>query len=997
MEILVFDATSSLLLENDSVAIYDEVTGANIKSGVTDVNGFINITDLYVGSFKVVVSKDTASPYRTESIFINIGVLGESKKINSFLVPELAIKGIIEVIVLDNSGKPIKDVLVDIYDEDGIHVTSEITNESGIAVTSEPVREGTFIVDASAVGYYSKNTTTKLEWYGDYKKVSIVLLPKGTASATIEITTKDAVSENNLSFTFVEIFDTNDKSVWTGMTNEDGIIIVSKLDMGYYRVTAQHDIYNEVEKVVNLHHPDDYEKLPFSLYPTSSNNGFIELHSITEKAEILPSASITLYNHKNQQIDAGFTDDSGFYNITNLAQGTYYLKASADTFFDNSQEITIRWNTDNKKLEIILISQNEGGTIEVEFLDISGTPLNSVLIKLIDKNGELVTSRWTDKSSLTISDLQLGEYSLEATKRGLQTFTTEINLFQNKNCKISEILVPSKGTGSFDVYSPLNAYIIVKNTKGETVFSGESESGETLVSDLPIGDYSVSMFTNFGSQSVMGTINWFGDSAGLSWQDMLDITDNSSCMEITIWDIDIGLVENCRVDVITQNGYSFSGQTDSNGFVNITGLFLGTYDVVCSKYEYRDTVVSKTIEYTGQKKISNLYIYKAYGDVHVHINEAISGDPYPAYVRYKPQYFGEWTSLVRADLNGYRGFHNIPVGYYNFSVMSGAYETQYDLAYINYDGDFVNLNFMLTVPGGDGQVEYYALIVAGGDEQRFTHDAYNMYETLTMYYGFTYPNTFLLTPHATDSVSGQIVPRDATTSVFSVEWALNEIGMLADGDDQVVIWWTGHGGFIIGQNDVIIDGQFQTHADYIGSTHFDQLLDGIFCDKMYIFLGPCHSGYWINSLNDEPNRAIYTSCEWDEVGWAADEHSYWPWATRKALDPSLSATSADDDSNGKVSLWELYTWADHWVRVTQDKNQHPQRFVGQGVAYGSDTYKYLGDGSYNSPFVGSGSSELSGNHVKSSILTSTTSYATIDKSTGIGDLQWNGVWKRRRH
>ena len=991
MEITVFDAITSLPIGAASVDVKDEITGATIFTGSTNEQSFVNVTDIYVGYFKIVVSKTTPSLYRTEEYFRRIDILGEIVKVNSYLTPESKINGVIETEILDITGNSIPSVFVDIFNEDRSLITRCSTNETGFAVTSVPLVVGTYIVNAKMAGYYSKNTTVTLEWYGEYKKVSIVLLPKGTASAFIEITSKDAISKNNLSYVHIEIFNFLGTSIWTGMTDENGYFVVSDLDMGYHRITAYRDLYNKAEKVVNLHHPADYDRAPFSLYPTSSNYGYIELYTKTEKLVNISSASVYLYDQENQLVKTGMTDDLGFYNITSLAEGNYFLKVSADTFLVYTQEITIRWNADHKKQEIILTGQNEVGTLEVEFLDDSGTPLSSVLVKLLDTNGNITTSAWTDKGRLTISELQLEKYTLEATKKGFQKFKTEFDLLRSQYYEISETLLPNKGTGSFDVSTPLNAYILVKNTNGEVVFSGESESGETMVSGLPIGDYSVSMFTEFGSQSVIQSIVWNGYNAGLFLQDLIDITDNSSCMEITMWDIDIGLVEDVRVDVITQNGYSFFGHTDVNGFVNITGLFLGEYDVVCHKYGYRDTEVTSRIEYTGQKKISNLYIYKAYGNVHVHITEAYSGDPYPAYVRYKPQFFGDWTNLVRADLNGYIGFHNLPVGYYNFSVMSGAYETQYAHAYINFDGDMVHLNFELIYPGGDGQIDFYALIVAGGDEQRFTHDAYNMFKTLTLYYGFYLPNVFLLTPHATDSVSGQTVPRDAVTSVLQVEWAINQIAMMSDADDQVVIWWTGHGGFMVGPNDVIIEGQFQTHADAIGAPHFDTLLDGILCKYMYIFLGPCHSGYWINDLNDEPNRAIYTSCRWDEVGWATDDHSYWPWATRKALDPSLSASSADDDSNGKVSLYELYEWADHWVRVSQDKNQHPQRFVGQGVSYGNDLYRYLGDGTYSVPLAGRSSSQFSEFQVKSSLQTYPSNNAHIDESTGIAIIPRTGV------
>lgn len=52
-----------------------------------------------------------------------------------------------------------------------------------------------------------------------------------------------------------------------------------------------------------------------------------------------------------------------------------------------------------------------------------------------------------------------------------------------------------------------------------------------------------------------------------------------------------------------------------------------------------------------------------------------------------------------------------------------------------------------------------ALIVAGETDNRFTHDAYNMYNTLIDHYSFTDNGIFLLTPHATDPISQKAQPK----------------------------------------------------------------------------------------------------------------------------------------------------------------------------------------------------------------------------------------------
>ncbi len=996
VEVTVFDAATSLPLEEASVTVTDEKSGATLATVSTNEDGFANIT-LNVGSFKLTVSKAGDSPYQADELFFDIDVLGEFKQFNVFLVEQRIISGGIETTLVGPLGNPVASALVNVHNSAGTILTSDYTNDSGIAVTSIPLNKGTYTLNASAPGFYSKNTTVTLSWHGDIQKAPIVLYPKDTASATIEIRSIDAITEENLSYVNIEIFDSQGISKWTGTTDEDGLVILSKLDMGTFTITAYFDTYNEVEKEIFLHYPGAYKKVTFSLFPTSSNMGYIEVIAVNQEQTPISGASVALYDAIGQLVSSGSTHDDGQHNLTGLAPGSYKLRILDDLYHLFEQEVTIRYNTDKQTVEAILTSVDEFGSINVDFSDINGELINTVLVKLYSSNGELLSSQWTENTVLEFKDLQLGVYKLVASKRGLQPFQCEIDLFENYHTKINPNLLPSSAAGSFDIQTPLNAFILVYTTEGDLAFSGSSgDSEETTVSGLPLGDYCISIFTPEGEQSFTQSINWVGDNQGISWQDMIDITDNSSCMEFTIWDIEIGLVEGARVDVFFQNGILAGyGDTDSSGFVNITGLFLGQYEVVVSKYGYRETVVPKTISYKGQKLISSLYIYQAKGHIHVYITEIFSGDPYPAYVRYRLDYggyWGDWSTLVRADTNGYIAFHNIPMGNYNVSVMSGYYENQYQAAYINFDGDFENLHFALTLPGGDGVIDHYALIVAGGDEQRFTHDAALLYNTLWMNYGYSSSDMILLTPHANDPVTGDPVPRSAQTSATSVEWAINQLASMADGDDQVVILWTGHGHYLLsGITGDIIEGRFQTHDDEIGSIEFDSWVDGIFCNDLFIFLGPCFSGYWIGELNDEPNRAIYTSCRWDENGWATDTHSYWPWGINRALNPNLSASSADDNNNGGVSLYELYEWVDHYVRVTKDANQHPQRFVGNGISYGNDQNRYIGDGTYNAPLAGSGSLSLEISQLYTPSLPSQQNSQFIDSESGLAVIMNSGM------
>ncbi|MFX0065453.1 MAG: C13 family peptidase [Candidatus Hermodarchaeota archaeon] len=251
---------------------------------------------------------------------------------------------------------------------------------------------------------------------------------------------------------------------------------------------------------------------------------------------------------------------------------------------------------------------------------------------------------------------------------------------------------------------------------------------------------------------------------------------------------------------------------------------------------------------------------------------------------------------------------------------------------------------------------WWALIVAGSNENRFTHDAFCIYNTLIDHYNFTDHQTYLLTHHPS-TWEGELpypeqygdppipwvyIPRDAVTSLTSIEWAVSQIADQVKPDDQVIIWWTGHG---TNESGGLVDTGHPD--DYISPTQLDNILDVIKCRQMIIFLGSCFSGAFINELK-EANRIIYTASRENETSHASVvAYSVWNRAIYHALDPDFSAYTADTDSNGRISLWEVYDYA-NTVILNKFDDQHPQRWVGLNFSMNnrSDAHEYIANGYY---------------------------------------------------
>jgi len=107
-----------------------------------------------------------------------------------------------------------------------------------------------------------------------------------------------------------------------------------------------------------------------------------------------------------------------------------------------------------------------------------------------------------------------------------------------------------------------------------------------------------------------------------------------------------------------------------------------------------------------------------------------------------------------------------------------------------------------------------------------------------------------------------------------------KVASLADSYDDVIFYYTSHGGwhtaynpfdkkysiiFLFDANDhhqgTGMNQKYSTEGDY-DPTEIDKLLNKITCNKLFIILQSCYSGNWINTLNNvknEKNRIIITS------------------------------------------------------------------------------------------------------------------------------------------
>jgi len=350
IEVRVFNETGGPKPGAHVESFYDD--GTPHVNGYTDINGFYNVTGLVIGWYIVNVSH---VGYATQSKSDYINWRGDDDYLSFYLDVLPPDSGYIDVNVFDSvSYLGVSSAYVETTNvSSGLVIDTGYSDPLGFyKVTGLTI--GWYSVEVTRNGYYGQTKQTYINWAGDDDYLTYYLDELPPDSGYIEVTVKDDNTLLPIENVLVTCNYFNGTYFISGYTDSTGVFNVTGLYVGWYTIEVSHTDYggDSMNNYINWNGDDDYLTFYLELKPP----GWIEVRVYDAyNYNPIPNAYVRCFNTTSGElVDEGYTDSSGFYNITGLLIGWWTVNVSHPTFVMDSQVDYINWRGDDDYLYFYL-------------------------------------------------------------------------------------------------------------------------------------------------------------------------------------------------------------------------------------------------------------------------------------------------------------------------------------------------------------------------------------------------------------------------------------------------------------------------------------------------------------------------------------------------------------------------------------------------------------------------------------------------------------------
>ena len=462
-----------------SVIITDK-DGKAVLSVITTETGLFSISEIYPGTYTVTASASGYSS-QTREVVVTAGTT------NDVVLEDLeTVFGIIDVSASLAGSDVRSGITVNLYKATEF-VENGVTNENGKVTFNKLVKGSDYSISVIYDGYASVDVTSISVVSNKSTNVTVSALSSkfGTVSGTVT----DNASEG-LSGALVLLTNVADGTrTYTISTGTDGSFSRGNIETGVYSVTVSLQGYGTVSLEQSITISSGLETSVGTVKLTPTTGKIIGTVTYSDKSDH-SGITVTLKNTSGTAVDSIVTTESGAFEFTDVAPGSYTVVPSATGYGGTDGSVTVKaGNTYEVNLEAL---SSVYGTVSGTVTDNASEGLSGVLVLLTNKTDGTKTYTISTGTDGTFSrgNIETGIYSVTVSLQGYGT----VNLEQS--ITISSGLETNVGTVK------LTSTTAVVN--GTVLLSGSSDSsGIAIVLRNDNNHYNSSTATD-GTFSIMG-------------------------------------------------------------------------------------------------------------------------------------------------------------------------------------------------------------------------------------------------------------------------------------------------------------------------------------------------------------------------------------------------------------------------------------------------------------------------------------------------------------
>jgi uncharacterized repeat protein (TIGR01451 family)/LPXTG-motif cell wall-anchored protein len=458
-----------ILLSNAEFTLYD-LEGNVLEAGVTNENGLVTFTNIPYGEYEI---KETKAPvgYNISSEVLNVSVNGEETGLNyeAGKITNTQIKGSIKISKIDQDGNKVVGAEFTLYNKDNKAISTIETNKDGVALFENVVYGEYYILETKTPeGYIASDKKVDVN-VKENNKEYFYEIENTRIKGCLEISKIDD-EDNALYGAEFTVYDSDDKEVTKGTTDENGVVTFENLVYGnyYYVETKAPDGY----LIDSSRHDFIINENGVVLKETVENKkivGNINVVKVDKEGILLSNTEFTLYDLEGNVIETGVTNENGLVTFTNIPYGEYYMKETKtpEGYVGTEEKIEVSIKENGSEYFYQVENTRIKGTLEIKKIDESGNVLKGAEFTLYDKDGKEISKAISDDNGIARFDaVDYGTYVLKETKAPAG---------YKKDDTVFELVVDSSTTQKFTF----------KNYKVNNDNKNNSEDTSNLGDNLP--------------------------------------------------------------------------------------------------------------------------------------------------------------------------------------------------------------------------------------------------------------------------------------------------------------------------------------------------------------------------------------------------------------------------------------------------------------------------------------------------------------------------------